>query len=711
MKRLLVVSMLSLALAGCAQSKGALSRGASYPPSPVALTPVPSIYDTVNQGVGGKAVAQTAIANLDDPHWAGRAPVSVAAGPVSPVPPGSAAGPHPTPAAIAGAANAAPAVASALPQPTEQPIGASPAPAAPAALAATPPIENQVPTSIAASSAMPAPAALPTPGPGMPGLAPAPDPRTVASGPIAADPGNVPSGTSSVRPTPGAALPTVVAVSPPASSMPATLTGAPGAQNSAPKRNADPLLGPDPDLMPAMPELPAVKSSNKQVNPPAGTSLELIPAQEPASGPTPELNPAEPSRTGPGATLTPVPADPPIGGDSSSSAGKPADGGLAAAELKLEPAPNSGAALAAVAARATARSPAAGRADPHVVLTSSDDSKGAAKSRTASLKEAGRPVARVGDEVITRHELITAVRDTIERIPQLRAQLYEGGSEPQRARDLDMLYRQVLSDLIERSLLVQEAKRNVKDKKMLERINEESDRLFYDQEIVPLQRKYHVDTEAKVKEKLAEEGRSLEAMRLSFRQTQLSGAYMGQKIRDRLKVELPDLLKFYNERVYEHEFDRPAQITWRELVVEVGKHKSRAEAKKKADDLVEKLRRGEDFARLARAESDGLTSSRNDGGLMHTTPGSYADESINKALDSLPIGQLSEVIEGPDSFHILKVENRRPAGPASFEEIQDKIKPMLEKKRWQDEQAVFLQKLKQNAIINLYLNKSDPNKP
>ena len=50
MKRLLVLSMLSLATAGCAQSKGALSRGASYPPSPVALTPVPSIYDTVNHG-------------------------------------------------------------------------------------------------------------------------------------------------------------------------------------------------------------------------------------------------------------------------------------------------------------------------------------------------------------------------------------------------------------------------------------------------------------------------------------------------------------------------------------------------------------------------------------------------------------------------------------------------------------------------------------
>jgi parvulin-like peptidyl-prolyl isomerase len=320
-------------------------------------------------------------------------------------------------------------------------------------------------------------------------------------------------------------------------------------------------------------------------------------------------------------------------------------------------------------------------------------------------------VARVGDDVITRHELITAVRETVERIPQLRAQLTEGGSEPQRAKDMDMLYRQVLTDLIDRSLLVQEAKRHIKDKNMLAKIYEDADRLFRELEIEPLERKYHVDSEAKVKEKLLEEGRSLEAMRLSFRQTQLSGAYLGSKIRDRIKVELPELLKFYNDHVYEHEFDQPAQITWREVVVEVAKHKGRADAKKKADALLERLRHGEDFAKLARTESDGLTSSRNDGGLMKTTPGSYAVDNINKALDSLPIGQLSDVIEGPDSFHILKVENRRPAGPASFEETYPKIQPVLERKRAQEEQAAFLKKLKRNAIITLYLNKTDPNRP
>ena len=62
---------------------------------------------------------------------------------------------------------------------------------------------------------------------------------------------------------------------------------------------------------------------------------------------------------------------------------------------------------------------------------------------------------------------------------------------------------------------------------------------------------------------------------------------------------------------------------------------------------------------------------------MHTTPGSYAVKPINDALGSLPLGQVSGVLEGPESFHILMVENRRPAGPASFEEVQDQIKPML----------------------------------
>ena len=137
-------------------------------------------------------------------------------------------------------------------------------------------------------------------------------------------------------------------------------------------------------------------------------------------------------------------------------------------------------------------------------------------------------------------------------------------------------------------------------------------------------------------------------------------------------------------------------ITWREIVVEpiepkaapnaphdstvllTSDARSREVARREAESLLEKLRKGEDFATLAKKESDGPARSRNQGGLMETSPGGYGVPAVNQALESLPIGQLSGVIEGPDGFHIVKVEKRRPAGPASFEEVQNQIKPILE---------------------------------
>jgi parvulin-like peptidyl-prolyl isomerase len=528
---------------------------------------------------------------------------------------------------------------------------------------------------------------------------------------MVSDPASIPAGSSPTSVNSTAALPADVAVSSPASPMPATLAAAPGPAAASPRRNADPLLGPEPDLMPAMPDLPPVKSTAKQSPPPPGPPA-LEPAQPlvPAGGPVPGPVPAEPPASEPAATGTLVPAEPPLTLEHSTAASKPADGGLAAAALPLEPAPPSSQVLPANRAPATAPASASGSRDSHVVLASGEGLPSAPRTRTASLKESGRAVARVGDEVITQHELTVALREEIDKRPGLRQGQLDGASELERSQLMNFLVRQALVNLIDRSILVQEAKRHIKDKKMLDLIYQEADKVFYEEEVLPLERQYSVDSEAKVKERLAEKGRSLDGMRLSHRQVYVAKSYMYQKLKDRIKIELPDLLRYYNEHLYQHEFDRPAQITWRELVVEIDKHKSRDEARNKAIALLEKIRRGEDFTALARSESEGPTSSRQEGGLMKTTPGSYAFKPINDALDSLPIGQISPLIEGPDSFHIVKVENRRPAGPASFEEVQDKIKPLLQVERMNKESEAFIQKLKQNALIETYLDKLDPSK-
>jgi peptidyl-prolyl cis-trans isomerase SurA len=787
MKRLFVLSMFSLALAGCAQSKGALSRGASYPPSPVAVTPVPSIYDTINAGMGGKALAKTALQDPDELQWAGRAQMSVAARPAAAGPPDPARAPGAMSAAGPVSAGAGPVLAG--PPPGPYMGGIVPALAAPAgAAAAGSALGEPGAAALSASSPAatgPAPAgaqapmlAMPGESPRSPGLVPAAGSQTVSATAGAGDGGgSSPLGSSAPGAEPASGAPTDLAVSPSASSPSAGLAAAPEPKKPAANRASDPLLGPEPDLMPSMPTPDPVAPTVIQETPPA-----LPPSLEPASGPAPTVSPAaapapeassapapspapnpappsmpepnpapplmpepnpappsmpepnpappplpeanpapapmpaadaplipaEPPPAAPGVTAAPEPVDPPVKPEKSTAAGTAVDPGLAAVDLPLSVAPSSVPISTSTAARSSAGAP---RGDPHVIFTSAQDHGGKPRKRRYSPHSSGSPVARVGDEIITYHDLKVATEELIRKHPIPRSNAFDTSHEMEILERNTVLAQRALSQLIDTSLLAQEARRHIKDKDMLEKAYQTADQIFHEQEILPLERHYTVDSEPQLREKLAEEGRSLDGMKKNYRQFFLAQGYLRDKIKDRLSVELPDLLKYYNERVYRHEFDRPAQITWRELVVEVRNHKSPEEARSKAEALLRKVRAGADFARLARSESEGPTNSRSQGGLMETTPGSYAVESINNALASLPLGEVSEVLEGPDSFHILKVEKRRPAGPATFAEIQDKIKPMLEAQKFHDETDAYITKLKRNALISIYLVNASENKP
>jgi len=250
-------------------------------------------------------------------------------------------------------------------------------------------------------------------------------------------------------------------------------------------------------------------------------------------------------------------------------------------------------------------------------------------------------------------------------------------------------------------MLAQEAKRQIQkhDPKQLDHFMDMADRWWREEELPPMKRAYNVETEQQLREKMTEQQRSLDAMRQTFRQEFLAQGFLHDRLKDKTSVELPDLLKYYNEHVPLHEFDRPALVTWREFVVEAANYGSRAEARQKADRLWRRFQNGEDFAKLARAESDGPSSSRSQGGLMQTTPGGYAVPAVNSALETLNIGQLSGVLEGPESFHIVKVENRRPAGPASFEEVQDKIQPIIARQKQQEQRVAYLAKLRLKTMI------------
>jgi parvulin-like peptidyl-prolyl isomerase len=788
MKRVFVVSLLSLAAAGCTQSRSALSKQDARAPDPVAVTPVPSLHDTINSGMGNPAIVRTAIKDPSSPQWAGRAP----ANPAAPSAGGSGAGPGQRTALTTKTAAAPASGPIAATVPASPPLNGRPAQAVDRVPPAVNPIEAGAPLA-ADRSDVPAQSPAPTTGP-EPALAPVPNPTAAsepaetvagmpATGPIPVPPdtnagGSVPAGS-------GAEIPPVNAPAPDSSSL---AVPEPIAPRQPPGQTADPLLGPNPGLMPPIPDVselesrpasksgpalksePAVKSAKpsavtratdpKAAMKPSGSDPvtakpqvkssgvpELPELPDPIDAPSPpasppaaaaapaviplELESAPPSSAG----SSPAAPEQPKGSGDSAALAEPARAGPAAALPALEPAPGPGSPGMAFAARAAPAQATSPRSDPQVTLTSlantPNSTSAPAKAKIAAemrrrveLEQPGRAVARVGEEIITYHDVIVPVRE--HRAFRELKSAYRTGSPSDRreaARQFEMLYEATLENLINRSLLVQEAKHHMgkaKDTKLLDRFNDESDRIFRQTEIIPLQRQYQVDTEYQLKEKLAAQGRSITQMQQDFRQMFLADQYLHSKLSNKIKVDLPDLLKYYDEHVKKHDFDRPALITWREIVVEpiepkaspntphdstvllTSERSSHEVARREAEALLEKLRKGEDFAKLAKKESDGPAGSRNQGGLMETSPGGYGVKAVNQVLESLPIGQLSGVIEGPDGFHIVKVEKRRSAGPASFEEVQNQIKPLLENAKFAAERNAFLAKLRKNAVITRY---------
>lgn len=99
------------------------------------------------------------------------------------------------------------------------------------------------------------------------------------------------------------------------------------------------------------------------------------------------------------------------------------------------------------------------------------------------------------------------------------------------------------------------------------------------------------------------------------------------------------------------------QTRARHILIRVSEIMSEGEAKRRLEDLRDRLKHGEDFGELARLHSqDG--SAANGGDLGWVNPGDTVPE-FERGMDALQDGEVSPVIQSPFGFHIIKVEERR----------------------------------------------------
>lgn len=99
------------------------------------------------------------------------------------------------------------------------------------------------------------------------------------------------------------------------------------------------------------------------------------------------------------------------------------------------------------------------------------------------------------------------------------------------------------------------------------------------------------------------------------------------------------------------------------------------ETKEEADDIKAKLDKGEDFAELAKEFSTDSTSTKG-GDLGYFGKGEMVQE-FEEVAFSLNVDEISEPVQSQFGFHIIKVEDKKEAKEAVYDEVKDDIKESL----------------------------------
>lgn len=347
----------------------------------------------------------------------------------------------------------------------------------------------------------------------------------------------------------------------------------------------------------------------------------------------------------------------------------------------------------AIAAEVAATTPSATEASRDSGVQPAAATKPDAKLETRG-EIASSVVARVNGEPILASELFGPIRNQLVEAQQKL-------SEPEFAKTRALLIQRQLKALIDRQLVIQQAKSEVAPQglKALERAADGE----FAKQIESLMKQLQVNTEAELRRKMDANNESLDQYRQMSRETFLAQIFLRQKLNAKLQVTREELLDYY--RKHADQFRREGGVRWREIVVSHEKAGSKLKSKQTADDILARLRGGANFAELALTESSGATAEK--GGVWPLTPpGGYRVDAVDRTLFSAPIGEISQAIEGPAGWHIVLVDERVDAGSIGFEEAQADIRKTLREEKVRAESENYMKELYAKAFITTIFDQS-----
>jgi peptidyl-prolyl cis-trans isomerase C len=275
---------------------------------------------------------------------------------------------------------------------------------------------------------------------------------------------------------------------------------------------------------------------------------------------------------------------------------------------------------------------------------------------------------------------------------ELNIQLDRLSQQGQQTSDdqLATLKKDILDSLIEREILYQQSqKAGIK-------ITDQT----VDDQLAAIKKRFPNETEYK---------NALSKMNLSEDEVKLQ-IKRGLSIRDLIDKQITSKVVITDEEskaYYDKNsqiFKQPAQIKASHILIKVdakADEAKKAEARKKIEEVQQKLKDGGDFAVLAKEYSEGPSSTKG-GDLGYFRRGQMVPP-FEEAAQALKPNEVSDVVETRFGYHLIKVFDTKPEETLTYADVKDKIIQRMKQEKIEKEAVQYVDKLKKDAKLEKFL--------
>lgn len=225
-------------------------------------------------------------------------------------------------------------------------------------------------------------------------------------------------------------------------------------------------------------------------------------------------------------------------------------------------------------------------------------------------------------------------------------------------------------------------------------------------ELQMLAKKYPSDAEFNAA--LASQNTDRATLEKGLSETLTMSKFVDEAINKKIVVTQEDLSKYYTSNATQ--FSHPDIVRTSHILIRPAGDTPQQDAiaKERAEALLARAKKGEDFAKLARENS--VDSSASQGGdIGFTAKEGLAPEYADAAF-SLPVGSL-KLVRTSYGYHIIKVTEKKKEGLATLEEVKADLTQFLKNQKSQTELNKFVNELRNKAKIDILIPAGQPLNP